>query len=236
MKKKILLAVIAAILAVLLVFTFTACNTNESPATPETPSGETPTDPENPETPGEETPTDPENPDGGDTVTVTETVTVDGVVYTPTDDGTAYTASAENQQISGEIVIQSPTEGVPVVAIEEGGFWRCSSLTSVVIPDGMTMIGEGAFYGCTSLTSIDIPDSVTEIGGSAFEGCTKLASIDIPDSVTTIGGSAFAETPWYNNLSDGLVYIGKVAYKYKGEMPEGTGIVLKEGTTCILRV
>lgn len=127
MKKKILLAVIAAMLAVLLVFTFTACNTNE-------------------------TPTDPENPDGGDTATtVTETVTVDGVVYTPTDDGTAYTASAENQQISGEIVIQSPTEGVPVVAIKSGGFYECSSLTSVVIPDSVTTIGEYAFEGCTSL-------------------------------------------------------------------------------------
>ena len=38
--------------------------------------------------------------------------------------------------------------------------------------------------GCTSLTSITIPNNVTIIGSSAFEGCTSLTSITIPDNVT----------------------------------------------------
>ena len=48
----------------------------------------------------------------------------------------------------------------------------CSSLTSVVIPEGVTEIGKEAFQGCTSLTSVVIPESVTKIGNYAFKRCT----------------------------------------------------------------
>ncbi|MDE6408227.1 MAG: leucine-rich repeat domain-containing protein [Anaeroplasmataceae bacterium] len=70
-------------------------------------------------------------------------------------------------------------------------FFRCSSLTSITIPNSITSIRYSAFKGCSSLTSITIPDSATSIGVSAFEGCSSLTSITIPDSVTSIGESAF---------------------------------------------
>ena len=41
----------------------------------------------------------------------------------------------------------------------------------------VTTIGEGAFLHCTSLTSIVIPDGVTSIGYNAFEDCSSLTSI-----------------------------------------------------------
>ena len=44
---------------------------------------------------------------------------------------------------------------------------------------------------------------------------------------------AFANTPWYDSKSVGMVYIGKVAYKYKGEMPRGNSVVIKKGTVSI---
>ena len=65
-------------------------------------------------------------------------------------------------------------------------FSGCSSLQSIIIPDGITNIEFNAFEECTSLKSIIIPDGVTEIGMYAFRGCTDLESIEIPDSVTEI--------------------------------------------------
>jgi hypothetical protein len=68
---------------------------------------------------------------------------------------------------------------------------------------------------------------------NAFQGCTSLASITISDNVIYIGGSAFSGTAWLNNQPDGLIYAGKIAYKYKGTMPANTSIVLQEGTKTI---
>ena len=63
-------------------------------------------------------------------------------------------------------------------------------------------------------------------------------------SHVTLGGNeesihpeAFYGTPWwdtyYENLSDGPVYLGKSLIGYKGEMPENTTLVVKEGTLSI---
>ena len=108
--------------------------------------------------------------------------------------------------------------------------YGCKNTT---IPNSVTTIDDYAFYNCDGLTSIDIPDSVTEIGSSAFSGCTGLTGINIPNSVTAIGGNAFNNTAWYKNQPFGMVYAGKVAYKYKGSMPSGTNMTFREGTLGI---
>ena len=95
----------------------------------------------------------------------------------------------------------------------------------LVIPDTLggypvTRIGNGAFVRCAGLTSVTIGNSVPSIGWAAFSDCTGLTSTTIPDSVTSIGSDAFDGTAWYNEQSDGDVYVGKFYYKYKGTMPK----------------
>ena len=112
-------------------------------------------------------------------------------------------------------------------------FGKCSSLKDITIPNSVKNIEYFAFSGCTGLTGAVIPDGVTSIGEGAFTSCSNLTSINVPDSVTSIGELAFSNTAWYDNQPDGLVYAGKVAYKYKGTMPENTSIVLENGTKGI---
>ncbi len=126
--------------------------------------------------------------------------------------------------------LTSVTIPVSVTSIGDAAFCYCHGLTSVTIPASVISIGAGAFSGCSSLTSVRIPESVKSIGEGTFRGCSSLADITIPESVTSIGYYAFHETAWYNNLPDGEIYIGKLLYCYKGTMPIGTSINVKEGT------
>jgi hypothetical protein len=97
----------------------------------------------------------------------------------------------------------------------------------------VTSIGARAFRSCKGPTSVTIPNSLTSIGDYAFYGCSSLTSITIPNSVTSIGYEAFDDTAWYDNQPEGLIYAGKVVYKYKGGMPANTHITIKDGTLGI---
>jgi len=82
-----------------------------------------------------------------------------------------------------------------VSEIPDNAFIGCTSLRSMVIPDGVTAIGAWAFQECSGLTSVVIPDSVTRIGMGAFIYCASLASVIVPDGVTEIDVNAFKGVP-----------------------------------------
>ena len=100
-----------------------------------------------------------------------------------------------SNRYSGEVVIPSSVtynaQTYTVTSIGEHAFYKCSSLTSVTIPNSVTSIGDQAFNSCWGLTSVTIPNSVTSIGDYAFIGCSGLTSVTIPNSVTSIGDRAF---------------------------------------------
>ena len=108
----------------------------------------------------------------------------------------------------------------------------------------LTISGEGSMANYSSntmpwypyrkeMTKVIIENGVTSIGDYAFYGCSGLTSITIPNSVAYIGFWALFGTTWYDNQPDGLVYAGKVAYHYKGTMPDNTSIKIEEGTLSI---
>lgn len=56
-----------------------------------------------------------------------------------------------------------------VLYIGESAFGDCSSLTSVIIPQGITRIGDKTFSGCYNLTNIMLPKSIDEIDWYALK-------------------------------------------------------------------
>lgn len=168
-----------------------------------------------------------------------------GAVYSAVDPITGIHENLYYEIVDEEIIITGyigePTEikfpeeinGLPVTCIGFYSFSSCESLTSIEIPSSVTTIASTSFICCSNLTSIVIPDSVTMIGFSAFSACSSLEEIVIPDSVTSIGQFAFNATKWYENQPDGLIYAGKVAYTYKGQMDYDTEIILKNDTKGI---
>ena len=84
----------------------------------------------------------------------------------------------ENEGYEGDVIIPETVvfndATYRVTSIRQHAFRKCSSLTSITIPNSVTTIARGAFNGCSSLTAVVIPDSVTSIGHMAFAGCTSL--------------------------------------------------------------
>ncbi|MBQ7625025.1 MAG: bacterial Ig-like domain-containing protein, partial [Clostridia bacterium] len=131
--------------------------------------------------------------------------------------------------LSGAYAVKAGTK-----TIADNAFYKCTSLTSVTIPDSVTSIGSDAFNGCAKLTNITIPDSVTSIGDWAFSSCTELTSITIPDSVTSIGGGAFHNTGYYNNSyrwENSVLYIGNHLIKARDTLSGAYAV--KAGTKSI---
>ncbi|MBQ9744211.1 MAG: leucine-rich repeat domain-containing protein [Clostridia bacterium] len=77
------------------------------------------------------------------------------------------------------------------VALRDGAFAGCSSVTNIVLNDGVEVIGENAFSDCVSLTNVNIPSSVVEIRAKAFSNCSSLDSFTIPNTVLRIGDGIF---------------------------------------------
>ena len=120
-----------------------------------------------------------------------------------------------------------------VTRIGFDAFNQCDKLTFVDIPSSVKTIGGGAFNFCSSLTSITLKEGLEHIEWNAFEDCRSLENITFPNSLKTIGNYAFSNTLWYKNHPNGAVYASNVFYKYKGDIPQNTSFVIKEGIVSI---
>lgn len=118
-----------------------------------------------------------------------------------------------NMQLNDAVIPATVAFGntFSVTGISNEAF-KGSGITSVSIPNSVTIIGSSAFENCKKLVSITIPEDVTSIGVDAFKGCnnlkeltyntnsigdqfsdkTMLERIEIGDAVTSISENAFS--------------------------------------------
>lgn len=167
------------------------------------------------------------------------------------DDGTASVTKYKGSD--SEIIIPASLDGHAVTAIGDDAF-SGGTMTSVTIPEGVTVIGNQAFRECTDLIEAVIPGTVKSIGAAAFArcgelkectipqgitrietatfaDCAKITGFTIPGGVTCIGDSAFASCAALEkvNIPEGVTEIGAFAFA-------GTGLkeaVIPEGVTFI---
>lgn len=78
-----------------------------------------------------------------------------------------------------------------VTLLGSRAFCHCRALRTVTLPSSLRMIGSDCFAQCVSLTAVTLPDTLERIETGAFLGCRALASVSLPDSLQTIGPRAF---------------------------------------------
>lgn len=96
-----------------------------------------------------------------------------------------------DKNISGDIVIPSYLGGYPVTTIGESAFISCEKITSVKIPETVSVIEDSAFYRCTALESVQLPEGIEIIDTATFYDCYKLKNIILPKGLKSIGNVAF---------------------------------------------
>ena len=100
------------------------------------------------------------------------------------------------------------TDEIPAYAFYKSG------LTSVILPQGLSVIGASAFDEC-DLTSLNIPSSVILIDNYAFYGC-NMTSLKIPSSVKSVRKAAFGHCYELEDakLSSGMTSIDTSLFDY----------------------
>ena len=108
-------------------------------------------------------------------------------------------------QAREDVAFEVP-EGVWEIA--PAAFSETGNLRSVVLPEGVRMIGDHAF-GYSGIVSIEIPEGLLVIGDEAFFNCNSLKSLSLPSTVLTIGDEAII----CNSLESISVASGNISYE-----------------------
>ncbi|MBQ8163200.1 MAG: leucine-rich repeat protein [Clostridia bacterium] len=124
--------------------------------------------------------------------------------------------------------ITSVTLPEHITVIPEGLFSESKSLKEVVLPDKLTRISEGAFFGCTSLEYLTLPEALTTVEKNAFAN-SGLKKLTLSENVSTIGLGALAGCSSLTELS---VYFNE-EYSALGYLFGGLGITVPESLRTV---
>lgn len=93
--------------------------------------------------------------------------------------------------------------------VNSHSFENRTSLTRLVLPEGMIRVKDSAFMGCLNLTDITFPDSLQVLENHAFEQCGKNADslhyYVLPDSMTSISTNVDAGWGAFTDINMGRV-------------------------------
>ena len=125
---------------------------------------------------------------------------VDNIVYHPYNPTTAWVWGCNTGVTSLNVpsTVTYDNHTYTVTEIYQYAFKGNTTLTDVILPNSMTMIGEEAFMNCTSLTTVVLPEGLTTLNSGAFQGCSSLQFFnkrvgdayispnELPSTLTTI--------------------------------------------------
>ena len=109
----------------------------------------------------------------------------DGITKSVSEDGTVVTLGS---------IVENGVVGRGVAGAEKN-----STITSVILKDGIAELPNRTFYKYSALETVELPNTLTILGaagdastsGNVFQGCVALKNIVIPESVTTMGPGVF---------------------------------------------
>lgn len=108
-----------------------------------------------------------------------------------------------------DIVIRKGTDAIADSALADNYL-----ITSVTLPDNLTVIGTGAIERSRLLEKVTLSKNLKYIKDAAFRFCWKLRNIDLPEGLVYIGADAFRKCESFTELivPDSVTYIGSKAF------------------------
>ena len=161
-----------------------------------------------------------------------------GFIYDFLEDG----SGVQTMRYTGfeeDITVPDMLGGKPVVAIGSGTFSNQMDIESVVLPDTVELIDNMAFFKCESLKTVNLPEGLVMIGRSCFGGCISLENLEIPESLQIVDEFVFLKCTAMTEISfsENLKEIGPNAFCMcenlkKVTMPKDTAVDDTAFTQC----
>lgn len=117
-----------------------------------------------------------------------------GVVSTGYVSGTNASAAS----LDGDLLL--PGDGT-VTEISSSGFYGCTELTGIKIPDAVETVGQQAFAGCSALNTVEFGAGVTHVNDSAFDSCSGISTVSYSGNLENWCNIAFG-----NGLANPVYY------------------------------